>query len=90
MLAKNAPWRLAWRSGLGEVRRAVSTTTIRHYVLRPLTLRLPARPEVAHRWAVCAGYLRLLPAMLRDRWTSRRTVARDDVMRWEVDKWPQA
>ncbi len=88
MLAKNAPWRLAWRSGLGEVRRA-TTTTIRHYVLRPLTLRLPARPEVAHRWAVCSGYLRLLPAMLRDRWSSGRTVARQDVMRWEVEKWPK-
>ncbi len=61
--------KLAWRSGLGEVRRAV-TATIRHYVLRPLTLRLPARPEVAHRWKVCVGYLRLLPAMLRDRWTT--------------------
>ena len=89
MLAKNAPAKLAWRSGLGEVRRAV-TTTIRHYVLRPLTLRLPARPEVAHRWAVCRGYLRLLPAMLVDRWAPGRTVSRDEVMEWEVVKWPQA
>ncbi len=87
MLAKNAPWRLAWRSGLGEVRRLV-TTTIRHYVLRPLTLRLPARPEVAHRWHVCSGYLKLLPGMLADRWTTRRKVSRDEVMRWEVEKWP--
>jgi GT2 family glycosyltransferase len=89
VLAKNAPWRLAWRSGLGEVRRAI-TATIRHYVLRPLTLRLPARPEVAHRWRVCSSYLRLLPAMLRDRWTSSRTVRRDRIMDWEVVKWPQA
>jgi GT2 family glycosyltransferase len=89
MLAKNAPAKLAWRSGLGEVRRAV-TATIRHYVLRPLTLRLPARPEVAHRWKVCGGYLRLLPAMLRDRWTPGRIVGRTEVMKWEVVKWPQA
>jgi GT2 family glycosyltransferase len=89
MLAKNAPAKLAWRAGLGEVRRAV-TGTIRHYVLRPLTLRLPARPEVAHRWKVCSGYLRLLPAMLRDRWTPGRTVGRNEVMKWEVVKWPQA
>ena len=89
MLAKNAPWRLAWRSGLGEVRRAVSIT-IRHYVLRPLTLRLPARPEVAHRWRVCSGYLRLLPGMLADRWGTSRSVDRDEVMRWEVVKWPTA
>ncbi len=88
MLAKNAPWRLAWRSGLGELRRAL-TTTIRHYVLRPLTLRLPARAEVAHRWHVCVGYLRLLPGMLRDRWSCCRTMSRDAVMRWEVDKWPK-
>ncbi len=89
VLAKNAPAKLALRSGLGEVRRAV-TTTIRHYVLRPLTLRLPARVEVAARWNVCNGYLRLLPAMLRDRWTSERTMSRDAVMEWEVVKWPQA
>jgi GT2 family glycosyltransferase len=88
MLAKNAPARLAWRSGIGEVRRAV-TGTIRHYVLRPLTLRLPARPEMAHRWKVCGSYLRLLPAMLRDRWAPGRTVDRDEVMVWEVVKWPQ-
>lgn len=89
MLAKNAPARLAWRSGLGEVRRAV-TATIRHYVVRPLTLRLPARVEVAHRWTVCRSYLGLLPAMLRDRWAPGRTMSRDEVMKWEVDKWPQA
>jgi hypothetical protein len=53
-------------------------------------LRLPARPEVAHRWKVCGGYLSLLPAMLRDRWTPGRTVGRNDVMKWEVVKWPQA
>ena len=87
MLAKNAPARLAWRSGLGEVRRFMMSVA-RHYVLRPLTLRLPVRAEVAHRRRVCAGYLRLLPAMLRDRWASGHTVARRDVMRWEVDKWP--
>jgi GT2 family glycosyltransferase len=87
MLAKNAPAKLAWRAGLGEVRRAV-TTTVRHYVLRPLTLRLPARPEVAHRWKVCGGYLRLLPAMLRDRWTTPRSVTRQSIMNWEVVKWP--
>jgi hypothetical protein len=89
VLAKNAPAKLAWRSGLGEVRRAI-TTTIRHYVLRPLTLRFPARPEVAHRWKVCSGYMRLLPAMLRDRWAPGRTVGRIEVMKWEVVKWPQA
>ena len=87
LLARNAPAPLAWRSGLGEVRRAV-TATIRHYVLRPLTLRLPARPEVSHRWKVCGGYLRLLPATLRDRWMTQRSVSREAIMEWEVVKWP--
>ncbi len=86
-LAKNAPAPLAWRSGLGEVRRLV-TTTLRHYVVRPLTLRLPARVEVAHRWSVCSSYLALLPQMLRDRWAPDRTVAREAIMEWEVVKWP--
>jgi GT2 family glycosyltransferase len=89
VLAKNAPAGLAWRSGLGEVRRAV-TGTIRHYVLRPLTLRLPIRAEVAHRWKVCSSYLRLLPAMWRDRRAPGRTVPRDEIMEWEVVKWPTA
>jgi hypothetical protein len=55
-----------------------------------MTLRLPIRAEVAHRWKVCTSYLRLLPAMLRDRWTTPRTVSREAIMDWEVVKWPQA
>ena len=64
------------------------TATIRHYLLRPLTLRLPARAEVGHRWKVCGSYLRLLPATLRDRWMTQRSVTREAVMEWEVVKWP--
>ncbi len=88
VLAKNAPPALAWRSGLGEVRRAL-LATVRHYLLRPATLRLPVRREVVHRWSVCGGYLRLLPAMLRDRWSGGRTVDRGEIMTWEVVKWPK-
>jgi hypothetical protein len=87
MLAKSAPARLAWRAGLGETRRAVGVV-LRHYVKRPLTLRLPVRAEVAHRWRVYRGYLRLLPAMLADRWAPGGTVRRRDLMAWEVEKWP--
>ena len=86
MLAKNAPWRLALRSGLGEVRRLVATT-IRNYLIRPLTLRLPRPPEVRHRRAVTFAYLRALPSMLRSRWSAQRTVSRESLMGWEVDKW---
>lgn len=87
VLAKNAPHRLAWRSGLGEIRRW-SGAVVRHYVIRPFTLRLPVRAEVAHRWAVCSGYVRLLPGMLRDRWATHPSISRDELMEWEVVKWP--
>ena len=89
VLAKNAPAGLAWRAGLGEVRRLVGALA-RHYVIRPLTLRLPARAEVAHRWRVCRSYLRLLPGMLGDRWSTTPSVSRRSLMSWEVVKWPRA
>ena len=89
ILAKNAPAKLAWRSGLGEVRRFVGSV-VRHYVLRPLTLRLPVRAEVAHRWQVCRGYLAELPGMLADRWAHEAAPCRvATLMEWEVVKWPQ-
>ena len=88
VLAKNAPAELAWRAGLGEVRRLLGAL-VRHYVIRPLTLRLPARAEVAHRWRVCRSYLRLLPGMLGDRWSTTPTVSRRSLMSWEVVKWPR-
>ena len=86
-LAKNAPARLAWRSGLGEIRRFVGAVA-RNYGIRPLTLRMPDRRVVAHRRAICSGYLRLLPAMLADRRTAKLTVSRASLMEWEVVKWP--
>jgi GT2 family glycosyltransferase len=86
VLAKNAPARLAWRSGLGEVRRLVGGI-VRHYLVRPLTLRLPVRAEVAHRWSVCRSYVALLPGMLADRWSVGHSVSRRSLMSWEVDKW---
>lgn len=86
VLVKNAPARLAWRCGLGEIRRYVAVV-VRHYVLAPLTLRMPVRAEVSRRRGVLFGFLRLLPAMLRDRWAGGRTVTRRSLMTWEVDKW---
>jgi GT2 family glycosyltransferase len=89
VLAKNAPAKVALRSGLGELRRLIGAH-VRHYVIRPLTLRMPVRAEVAHRRKVSVGYLQLLPAMLRDRWGTPRSVTRRSIMVWEVDKWPAA
>jgi hypothetical protein len=85
VLAKNAPIWLAVRSGLGEVKRTV-VINVRHLVLRPLTLRMPSRPEAAMRRRVLKSYLLLVPAMLRDRWLMDRRCSRQSLMKWEVSK----
>jgi GT2 family glycosyltransferase len=85
VLVKNAPLWLAARSGLGEVRRTV-IINVHHLILRPLTLRMPARPEAAMRRRVLKSYLLLVPAMLRDRWLMDRRCSRQSLMKWEVSK----
>jgi hypothetical protein len=85
VLVKNAPLWLAARSGLGEVRRTV-IINVHHLILRPLTLRMPARPEAAMRRRVLKSYLLLVPAMLRDRWLMDRRYSRQSLMKWEVSK----
>ena len=76
---------LAVRSGLGELKRTF-VVNVRHLMLRPLTLRMPARPEARHRRRVLKSYLTLLPAMLRDRWMMNRRISRGSLMKWEVSK----
>jgi GT2 family glycosyltransferase len=85
VLAKNAPLWLAVRSGLGEVRRT-AIINVRHLILRPLTLRMPSRPEAAMRRRVLKSYISLVPAMLRDRWLMDRRCSRQSLMKWEVSK----
>jgi len=85
VLAKCAPARLALRAGLGELKRTV-VANLRGLVWRPLTLRMPDRPEAAHRRRVLASYLSLLPGVLRDRWMMDRRVTRRSLMSWEVAK----
>jgi len=85
VLAKNAPIWLAVRSGLGEVKRT-AVINVRHLILRPLTLRMPARPEAAMRRRVLKSYISLVPAMLRDRWLMDRRCSRQSLMKWEVSK----
>jgi len=85
VLAKNAPMWLAARSGLGEIRRT-AIINVRHLILRPLTLRMPARPEAAMRRRVLKSYISLVPAMLRDRWLMDRRISRQSLMKWEVSK----
>ena len=85
VLVKNAPMWLAVRSGLGEVRRTV-IINVRNLILRPLTLRMPSRPEAAMRRRVLKSYISLVPAMLRDRWLMDRRCSRESIMKWEVSK----
>ena len=85
VLAKCAPARLALRAGLGEAKRTL-IANLRGLVWRPLTLRMPDRPEAAHRRRVFGSYLSLLPRMLRDRWMMDRRVSRRSLLSWEVAK----
>ena len=85
VLIKNAPLWLALRSGLGEIKRTL-VINVRHLILRPLTLRMPSRPEAAMRRRVLKSYLSLAPAMLRDRWLMDRRRSRRSMMKWEVSK----
>ncbi|MGI9646232.1 MAG: glycosyltransferase family 2 protein [Ilumatobacteraceae bacterium] len=85
-LAKNAPAPLAWRAGLGELRRLVRSF-LANFVRRPLTGRFPDRVAFDHRWAVAASSAASLPSMLAQRWSGDNTVGRKALMAWEVDKW---
>jgi GT2 family glycosyltransferase len=85
VLTKNAPVPLAVRQVGGYTWRLFKRT-VRDLFLRPLTLRLPTRAEAAHGWKVLASYVRLAPAMIRDRRAQRPAVSRQHVMRWETVK----
>lgn len=87
VLAKNAPLGMVVRSAIGELRRLVVAVG-RHFVIRPLTLRLPARIEVTRRWQVTRSYFGLLPSMLKSR-RALGPVDRSAPMAWQVDKWGQ-
>ena len=85
MLVKNAPAGLALQEGVGMVRRALAWC-LRDLVLRPLTLRMPVRTEALHQWMLLRGYVRLLPAMLRARWSSTRMIDRSSLLAWTQTK----
>ena len=85
VLAKNAPLGLMVRSTLGLVRRLLLHAG-RDLLLRPLTLRLPVRAEVAHEWRVLRDVVVALPGMLRDRRRAATLVDRRSLMSWEVVK----
>lgn len=85
VLLKHAPAGLAIRACTGLLHRLIVRIG-RDLVLRPLTLRLPVRTEVAHQWKVVRSLARLAPGMLRDRWRLRPVVSRRSLLAWEVGK----
>jgi GT2 family glycosyltransferase len=85
VLTKNAPARLAVEQ-VGGFTWRLGKRTVRDLFLRPLTLRLPTLAEPRHGWRVLRSYLKLAPAMLRERRAQRHDVARSAVMRWETVK----
>ena len=85
VLAKCAPARLAWRAGLGELRR-MTLRNLRDLVLRPLVLKFPIRDEARHRRRVFFSYVSLLPGVIRDRWLLDVRVSRRELMKWQVTK----
>jgi GT2 family glycosyltransferase len=85
VLTKNAPAGVAVRAGAGEVER-FGRSLVRHFVIRPMTLRMPNRAEFRHRRRVLSGYLRALPGALRQRWRRGRVVGRRELMRWAVPR----
>jgi GT2 family glycosyltransferase len=83
MLAKDAPRGLAW----GAVWRylLVTLSYARRDIVGPvLRLHRPNVEQVRRRLASFAGFARLAPAMLRDRWRIRRraTVGDGDLRAW--------
>lgn len=85
ILAKNAPLRLALRAGVGEVQRLVRSLWI-DVVVQLGSRRTPQWKNVERRVKVVGSYVALLPAMLYQRWSMERRVARRRLMVWEKEK----
>lgn len=85
--ARNAPPRVVALALAGELRHCIRVN-LALLVKRPLTLRMPSRPEPAHRRRVLGGILRLLPAALASRRADKTVVARSHIHQtWERQKW---
>lgn len=85
--ARNAPFRVVALGLAGELRHCVRVN-LALLVKRPLTLRMPSRPEPAHRRRVLGAILKRLPGALKSRRTDRTSVPRTTIAStWERRKW---
>lgn len=85
--ARNAPLRVIALALAGEIRHCVRVN-LALLVKRPLTLRMPSKPEPAHRRRVLGAILTRLPGALASRRADTTVVARSHIHRtWERRKW---
>ncbi len=85
--ARNAPLRVVALGLAGELRHCVRVN-LALLVKRPLTLRMPSRPEPAHRRRVLGAILKRLPGALKSRRTDRTSVPCTTIAStWERRKW---
>ena len=69
VLAKNAPAALAWRAGRDLGQRTIDVDRPQASSCDRSRCACRCGPTPSHHWKVLGGYLRLLPGMLRDRWS---------------------
>jgi GT2 family glycosyltransferase len=85
--ARNAPVRVTALALAGEIRHC-ARVNLALLVKRPLTLRMPSKPEPAHRRRVLGAVLKRLPGALRSRRTDRTLVSCAQIATtWERRKW---
>lgn len=85
VLAKNAPFRIGARAGLGEIYRLINGV-FREVFLQIANREKPSLQITKSRWKVVKSYLGVLPSMLYQRWTMERRVPRRSLMVWQKDK----
>ncbi len=85
--ARNAPLSVVANALAREIRHCVRVN-LALLVKRPLTLKMPSRPEPRHRRRVLGHILRMMPAALLSGIQDTTTVRRANVRkRWETVKW---
>lgn len=85
--ARNAPLRIVALALAGEIRHCVRVN-LALLVKRPLTLRMPSKPEPAHRRRVLGAILKRLPGAVASRRSDETVTARSSIQEtWERRKW---
>jgi GT2 family glycosyltransferase len=85
--ARNAPLRVTALALAGEIRHCVRVN-LALLVKRPLTLRMPSKPEPAHRRRVLGAILRRLPGAFASRRSDTTIISKSHIHEvWERRKW---